>query len=78
MGLYVLLTPSRRLKSPTLFSVLASGGFLWPIGLPLLNLDLDAFMLNVQTKACVDAHILIGNPNQSKEADQVTPPIEQQ
>ena len=38
-------------------------------------LDLDAFLVDVEPKVRIDAHILVSNPNQSKAADQISSPV---
>jgi hypothetical protein len=78
MGPPILLTPSCRRGAPRFFLLSNSSSVLRALKFFLLGLDLDALMLNIQTKARVDAHVLIGDPNQSKEADQVPAPIRQQ
>ena len=41
-------------------------------------LNLHSLFLNVQAQMCVEAHILIGNPDQGKAANQVSAPVIEQ
>jgi hypothetical protein len=51
----------------------ASGGPLL-LDIFLFGLDFKTFVLDVETKAIVDAHVLVGDPYQSEEGHQVSPP----
>src|SRR5579872_6784187 len=44
----------------------------------LVCLDLHLLVLDVQTQPVVDAHVLIGHPDQCKEGKNVATPIRQQ
>lgn len=41
----------------------------------MLGLDFDLLVLDVGTKTVVDAHVLIGNPDEGEEGDKVSAPI---
>jgi hypothetical protein len=41
----------------------------------LLGLDFDLLVLDVETKAVVYAHVLIGDPDEGEEGDKVSAPI---
>jgi len=55
------------------------GSVLFPLNFALnldfLGLDLDLLVLNVETEVVVDAHILIGNPDEGEEGDKVSAPV---
>lgn len=38
-------------------------------------LDLDAFFANIEPQMRVHAHVLVGHPDQSKAADQISAPV---
>ena len=52
----------------TLLSLISSCFF-------LLGFDLNAFMLDIKAQAVIDAHVLVGNPHQSKKGDEVATPV---
>ena len=39
-----------------------------------LGLDLNLLVLNVETEVVVDAHVLVGNPDDGEEGDKVSAP----
>src|ERR1700730_16393518 len=41
----------------------------------LVRFDFHLFVLNVETEAVVNAHVLVCNPYESEECDEVSPPI---
>lgn len=41
----------------------------------LLGLDFDLLVLDVEAKAVVDAHVLVGNPYEGEKGDEVSAPI---
>ena len=43
-----------------------------------VGFDFDLFMFDVETKAVVDAHVLVGDPDQGEERDKVSAPIGKQ
>src|ERR1700736_1851918 len=44
----------------------------------LYVLDLCAVLADIETQVGVDAHVLVGDPDQSKEGDQVAAPVVEQ
>ena len=59
--------PSRRL--------LFVGGVLFSLNFDFLGLDLDLLVLNVETEVVVDAHVLVGDPDDGEEGDKVSAPV---
>src|SRR5579862_7863296 len=48
------------------------------LNLLLYVLDLNAVLADVETQAGIDAHVLVGDPDQGKSADQVAAPVIEQ
>lgn len=40
-----------------------------------LGLDLDMFVLDVESEAVIDAHVLVGHPDQAEEGEEVAAPV---
>jgi len=45
------------------------------LDIDFLCLDLDLLMLDVEMEMVVDAHVLIGNPYEGEEGNQVSAPV---
>ncbi len=41
----------------------------------LLGVDLHLLVFNIQPEMVVDAHVLVGHPDQGKKSDQVSSPV---
>ena len=41
----------------------------------MLGLDFDLLVLDVEAKAVVDAHVLVGNPHEGEEGNEVSAPV---
>ena len=48
------------------------------IGIRLVGFDLNLFVLDIESQTVVDAHVLVGDPDQGKSADQVAAPVIEQ
>lgn len=48
---------------------------LFPLDLDFLGLDLNLLMLNVETEVVVDAHVLVSDPDDGEERDEIPAPV---
>ena len=49
--------------------------FVLDIFLLLFRFNLDLLVLDIEAKTVVDAHVLIGHPNQREERDEISAPV---